>query len=168
MSGSCCQASTQQGTPCSYPSRSVKVAPSASVARRSAQQRQAPDGRRFRSRPRCEHPVPAVPGFRSGRGAMVPLGSPLVLASQATQVSEESTRRLRSTASRLTGRPPPPAGTLPLEPDVQAYLGPTLLPLVELAAGGEPVAVLARPAARREPKRLATLLALGHLPRSAR
>src|SRR5918994_7958838 len=85
---------------------------------------------------------------------MVLLGSPLVLASQAKQVSEESTRGLRSTASRLIGRPPPAAGTLPLEPDVQAYLGSTLLPLVELAARGEPVAVLARPAARRDRQRV--------------
>jgi hypothetical protein len=51
-------------------------------------------------------------------------------------------------------RPPPSAATSVLEPDVQAHLGSALLPLVELAARGELITVLARPAARGDRQRL--------------
>src|SRR5215211_3645549 len=80
--------STQHGTPCSYPSRSVKVAPAASVALRSTPQRQPPNG--------------VASALRRDTSILSPL-------SQAFGADEPQKPRLRAAFRRREWRAPPRA-----------------------------------------------------------
>src|SRR5215211_8590937 len=93
--------------------------------------------------------VPAWDDMRRSRSALRSCSDPA-----RTRCPRSRASGLESTAWRLTCGPPPSAGTFPRETDVQAHLGPALLPLVELAAGGERVAVLAGAAARGDRQRV--------------
>jgi hypothetical protein len=100
----------------------IKEPHTASVALRSAPRRQAPVRRRFRSRPGCEHPVPGVPGFRSGRARVVmpselrafaivdESGPESIVARDARGSSKSAVGVSWSRASTVSGRAAPRSG----------------------------------------------------------
>jgi hypothetical protein len=91
---------------------------------------------------------PALDQRRQSRSALLSCSHPPPSSCPSSQ-----RRGLKSTALRLTAGPPSSAGTFPLEPDVHPDLRAALLLVVELAAGGEPVAVLPRPPPRGDHRR---------------
>jgi hypothetical protein len=82
---------------------------------------------------------------------------PARLSSRARIPREAGVQRVDAAAyvnGMASNRRTAVGSTLLLQPDLQPDLGPALPPLVEVAAGGELVAVLARPAARGDRQRV--------------